>query len=167
MRTIGLNVPIYTISAGFNTYEVDMGTSEGNVVVWCVTDATSPQRIPSEVKNGKVYFSAKGSKGDVYMAFDPRATYPMPEVVGEIVNQDLHATEATDYVIIVPSNGKFTTQAERLAEAHRQHRGLRVKVVRADEIFNEFSSGTPDATAFRRYMKMLYDRAETIVSARS
>lgn len=165
MRTIGLNVPIYTISAGFNTYEVDMGTSEGNVVVWCVTDATSPQRIPSEVKNGKVYFSAKGSKGDVYMAFDPRATYPMPEVVGEIVNQDLHATEATDYVIIVPSNGKFTTQAERLAEAHRQRRGLRVKVVRADEIFNEFSSGTPDATAFRRYMKMLYDRAETIADA--
>ena len=31
----------------------------------------------------------------------------------------------------------------------------------ADEIFNEFSSGTPDAMAYRRYMKMLYDRAKT------
>lgn len=29
----------------------------------------------------------------------------------------------------------------------------------ADELFNEFSSGTPDASAYRRYMKMLYDRA--------
>ena len=38
---------------------------------------------------------------------------------------------------------------------------MRVKVVRADEVYNEFSSGTPDATAYRRYLKMLYDRATT------
>ena len=164
-RDLTLDVPIYAISAGFNTYEVDMGTSQGNAVVWCVTDATSPQYVPSEIKEGKLYFSVKESKGDVYMAFDPLGAYPMPEVVGEVANQDLHATEPIDYVIIVPANGKFMTQAERLADAHRERRGLRVKVVRADEIFNEFSSGTPDATAFRRYMKMLYDRAETIDDA--
>ena len=29
----------------------------------------------------------------------------------------------------------------------------------ADELYNEFSSGTPDAMAYRRYMKMLYDLA--------
>ena len=39
--------------------------------------------------------------------------------------------------------------------------GLRVTIVPADELYNEFSSGTPDANAYRRYMKMLYDRAET------
>jgi hypothetical protein len=33
--------------------------------------------------------------------------------------------------------------------------------VPADELYNEFSSGTPDATAYRRYMKMFYDRATT------
>ena len=87
------------------------------------------------------------------------------EEVGEVANQDLHATESTDYVIIVPANGKLIAQAERLAEAHRQRRGLTVKVVRADEVYNEFSSGTPDATAYRRYMKMLYDRAATIEEA--
>ena len=31
-------------------------------------------------------------------------------------------------------------------------------VVKADEVYNEFSSGTPDATAYRRLMKMLYDK---------
>ena len=166
-RTIGLNTPIYATSSKTEvcTYEVSSGSPDKNTLVWCVTDATSPQHIPSEVKGGKAFFSAKGSKGDVYIAFDPRATYPMPDVVGEVANQDLHATDATDYVIIIPASGKFAAQAERLAEAHRQRRGLRVKVVRADEIFNEFSSGTPDATAFRRYMKMLYDRAETIDDA--
>ena len=34
-----------------------------------------------------------------------------------------------------------------------------MRIVPADELYNEFSSGTPDATAYRRYMKMLYDRA--------
>jgi hypothetical protein len=35
-----------------------------------------------------------------------------------------------------------------------------VTIVPADELFNEFSSGTPDANAYRRYLKMLYDRAK-------
>ena len=36
---------------------------------------------------------------------------------------------------------------------------MRVNIVPADELYNEFSSGTPDANAYRRYLKMLYDRA--------
>lgn len=76
-------------------------------------------------------------------------------------NQDLHALEGVEYVIVVPASGIFDSQAERLAEAHRRKHGLRTEVVSAREIFNEFSSGTPDATAIRRFMKMLYDRAET------
>ena len=79
----------------------------------------------------------------------------------EVSNQNLHATSATDMVIIIPASGKLYAQAERLAEAHRSVDGLRVQIVRADQIYNEFSSGTPDATAYRRFMKMLYDRAAT------
>jgi len=74
-------------------------------------------------------------------------------------NQDLHATPPTDYIIVVPSSGALTAQAERLAEAHRTRNGLSVLVVEADKIYNEFSSGTRDATAIRRFLKMLYDRA--------
>ncbi|MEG1839612.1 MAG: C25 family cysteine peptidase, partial [Bacteroidaceae bacterium] len=62
-------------------------------------------------------------------------------------------------IIIVPSLSDFAIQAERLAEVHRKVDKLRVKVVKAEQIYNEFSSGTPDATAYRRLMKMLYDRA--------
>lgn len=86
-------------------------------------------------------------------------TLPTPSVVGEVANQDLHATEAQDMIIISPPS--FTTEAERLAEAHRERDGLRVLVVSPEAIYNEFSSGTPDATAYRRFMKMLYDRGET------
>ncbi|MGM9707461.1 MAG: C25 family cysteine peptidase, partial [Prevotella sp.] len=85
--------------------------------------------------------------------------YPSPEYVYHITNQNLHADSALDMVIVIPTSQKLRTQADRLANFHRDHDGLRVKVVPADELFNEFSSGTPDANAYRRYLKMLYDRA--------
>ena len=78
-----------------------------------------------------------------------------------VANQDLRATPATDYIIVTPASGALTAQAERLAEAHRKRDGLSVLVVTADKIYNEFSSGTRDATAIRRFLKMLYDRAAT------
>jgi len=86
---------------------------------------------------------------------------PVPEYVHNITNQNLHADGPTDMVIVIPTTQKLLSQAERLAQYHRDRDGLRVRIVPADEIFNEFSSGTPDATAYKRYLKMLYDRAET------
>ena len=76
--------------------------------------------------------------------------------VGEVANQNLHALAQQDMIIIAQPN--FTTQAERLAEAHRTKDNLTVQVVAPEAIYNEFSSGTPDATAYRRFMKMFYDR---------
>lgn len=89
------------------------------------------------------------------------ATLPEPEYVYPITNQDHHADEAVDMVIIIPTTQKWLAQAERIKTLHEERDGLRVRIVPADELYNEFSSGTPDATAYRRYMKMLYDRAAT------
>lgn len=91
--------------------------------------------------------------------FDEAATFAAPEVVGKIENQNLHAHENVDYVIIIPASGKLQDEAVRLAELHKEREGMSYSVVRADQLYNEFSSGTPDATAYRRYLKMLYDRA--------
>lgn len=88
-------------------------------------------------------------------------SFSTPEYVGMIANQDHHADEAVDMVIIIPSSGKLALQAERLKTIHETKDNLRVRIVPADELYNEFSSGTPDANAYRRYLKMLYDRAET------
>ena len=62
-------------------------------------------------------------------------------------------------VIIIPTSQQLLAQAQRLKAFHETHDGLSVSIIPADEIFNEFSSGTPDANAYRRYLKMLYDRA--------
>ena len=87
--------------------------------------------------------------------------FAAPEYVYNITNQDHHADGPVDMVIIIPTSQKLLAQAQRLKEYREQHDGLRVRIVPADELFNEFSSGTPDANAYRRYLKMLYDRAET------
>ena len=89
------------------------------------------------------------------------ATHPTPEYVYHITNQDLHADTPVDMVIIIPTSQKLRPEAERLKQHHEQHDKLRVRIVPADEMYNEFSSGTPEANAYRRYLKMLYDRAET------
>ena len=105
----------------------------------------------------------------VSMTYDtPRAapnlaegTFPVPEYVYNITNQDLHSHTPVDLVIIIPTSQKLLVQAQRLATLHEKRDGMKVRIVPADEIFNEFSSGTPDAMAYRRYIKMLYDRATT------
>ena len=88
-----------------------------------------------------------------------RGTFPSPEYVYAITNQDHHADPEADMVMIIPTSQKLLAQAKRLAAFHEQRDGFRVNIVPADELYNEFSSGTPDANAYRRYLKMLYDRA--------
>ncbi|MCR5077118.1 MAG: type IX secretion system sortase PorU [Prevotella sp.] len=88
-----------------------------------------------------------------------KSSFPAPEYVYNITNQDHHADGPVNMVIIIPTSQKLLAQAERLADFHRTHDNLTVRIVPADELYNEFSSGTPDAMAYRRYMKMLYDRA--------
>ena len=84
---------------------------------------------------------------------------PAAQYVYGITNQDHHADPLADMVIIIPTSQKLLKQAQRLKEFHESHDSLRVNIVPADELYNEFSSGTPDANAYRRYLRMLTDKA--------
>ena len=89
------------------------------------------------------------------------ASLPVPEYVYNIMNQDHHADEPVDMIIIIPTNQQVLAQAERIKAWHEAQDGMQVRIVPADELYNEFSSGTPDATAYRRYLKMFYDQAKS------
>ncbi len=133
--------------------------------VWCVSSPSEICEVVGEFSGGNYSVVAGGSFSDEYVAFNTSGSFPAVEYVGVVPNQNLHALGQTDMVIIVPSNGMYLAPAERLAEAHRTHDGITVAVVTAAQVYNEFSSGTPDATAYRRLMKMLYDRAADAASA--
>ena len=87
--------------------------------------------------------------------------FPVPDYVYNISNQDHHGDTSADMIIIIPTSQKWLSQAERIKDLHENKDGMIVRIIPADELYNEFSSGTPDANAYRRYLKMLYDRAET------
>jgi len=93
------------------------------------------------------------------LATDP---FPAAQYVYNITNQDLHADKDYDMVIIIPTSQKLLKQAQRLAKHHADHDGLNVRIVPADELYNEFSSGTPDVSAYKRYMKLLYDKSDNL-----
>lgn len=143
-----------------------IGGASSSTSVWKISDNRSAGYAYTEIKGtleGDIYkVTDQALLTDEYVVFNNAATtFPGVEHVGTVANQNLHATDAMDMVIVVPTSAKWISQAERLAELHRRHDSLRVTVVRAEEIYNEFSSGTPDATAIRRFMKMFYDRAQS------
>lgn len=140
---------------------LDVNDATENTRVWRLGNAEEcVAELYGTFENG-VYKAQTDDASNRFMLVDIGQNYSSPEIVGSIENQNLHADKDIDYVIIIPASGKYAEQAHKLAAYHKQKNGLRVKVVRADQIFNEFSSGTPDATAYRRYIKMLYDRASS------
>lgn len=90
------------------------------------------------------------------IAFDAAAQHLPVEYVGEVPNQNLHAESTPDMVVITTQS--LYPSACVLADAHRRYQGLDVRVYTQDQVFNEFSSGTPAVMAYRRLLKMLYDR---------
>ncbi|MDD6784236.1 MAG: type IX secretion system sortase PorU [Prevotellaceae bacterium] len=141
-----------------NPSSMQLEGASANTEIWRVGYPGNPlAKVATSFSGGKLSFDISNPTLR-YVAVNVDAAFPSPEVVGSVKNQDLHADSIADLVIIIPESGKMFEQARRLAEFHETHDSLRVKVVRADELYNEFSSGTPDAGAYRRYLKMLYDR---------
>jgi hypothetical protein len=133
--------------------------ASSNLQIWNLTDIRNIQRVQTTQEGVHLTFGASAGNIPEYVLVDVTQSFPTPKVVGEIKNQNLHALPPTDMVIISPE--VYFPLAEKLAEKHRSLQGLKVAVVQPEWIYNEFSSGTPDATAYRRFMKMFYDRAAT------
>lgn len=151
LGTITISVPAkyYSGNEAMKTYTISSQQAKDTITIR--NNSSPPVRLD--------FVSAAWDKPSPAPSLD--GSFPDAEYVYNITNQNHHADSAADMVIIIPTSQKLLKQANRLADFHRQHDGMRVNVVPADELFNEFSSGTPDANAYRRYMKMLYDRAET------
>jgi len=134
------------------TSQVNTGTSQSHTVTLRNTSGSGPVRLD--------YLSLTFSTPRPMRSLSTES-FSAPEYLYRITNQDHHADTAVDMVILIPTNQNFKDQAERLKAIHEEKDSMRVRIVPADELYNEFSSGTPDANAYRRYLKMLYDRAET------
>jgi hypothetical protein len=132
--------------------------AHSNCRIWDVTGNFDARSMQTTLDGAQLSFETNNDGAlHEYVMVDLNKSFPSPQIVGKVENQDLHSLAQTDMVILAPE--AFLQTAEKLAEKHRVHSGLNVTVVNDKLIFNEFSSGTPDATAYRRFLKMFYDRA--------
>ncbi len=144
-----------------NIAKFEISTDDNSIIVWDITDFTTPQKMTLSGTTTK-WFVTNTPILKEFVAFSPSGNLLLPEFDKEIPNQNLHGLAQTDYIIITAP--EFLTEANRLASLHQENSGMRTTVVSQNLIFNEFSSGKPDVTAIRAFVKMFYDRAGSQIS---
>ena len=140
------------------TYQLTGG--DATTRVWDVTRPFAPVQMNVKMTDGIATFSPAESGRREFIAFvESSNSYSSPKYEGEVANQNIHAQATPDMIIISPS--AYLEQAQRVADLHEQHDGFRVLVLDHEKVYNEFSSGTHDAMAYRRLCKMFYDRGKS------
>lgn len=146
----------YNIESGATSYAISGCSS--STIIWDLSDPGAPAPVNFSLEGSTARFTSSGSGMRQYVAFNPTAFAARPATAGTVANQDIHGMETPEYVIIYPT--EFRTQAEAVADLHRNLEGMKVAVLDAQTVYNEFSSGNPDVSAFRKMFKMWYDRAQ-------
>jgi hypothetical protein len=142
-------------SVGQNSAEFVISGANASTQVWDITDPQQPVRMEGTGTGNDFRFVNDATRLREYMAFNG-SNFLAPEAVGRVANQDLHNSAPIDHLTVV--HPSLLSQAQRVAQFHQQRSGLRTKVVTTDQVFNEFSSGSPDPVAIRDFVKMYYDK---------
>ena len=137
--------------------------------IWDITDVYNISAIK---KADELSFSFKSTIGALkeYIVVDKNDFLtPSSDANTNVLNQDLKGTiflnsanvfQDVDYLIVTPVF--LLSQAERLANFHRNYSRLNVKVVTLDKIYEEFSSGKQDIGAIRNLVKYVYDNPSSV-----
>ncbi len=144
-----------TTNKSAQDYMVSGGTSSTHV--WDVTVPHKPVALRTSASGTGLLFSPIAQGAREYVVFNADGNFARPQLEQSGVRlQNLHGMATPDLLIITHS--AYAQQAKRIASLHEQIDSMRVAVVDQEQVFNEFSSGTPDAMAYRMLCKMLYDR---------
>jgi hypothetical protein len=150
---------IQSVGVGNSTL-FNITSSNPNMLVWEITNKRSPKVMSGSFTAATFAFKQVTDSLREFIVFSS-TNLLSPSAVGIVQNQNIHGLPNKDYVIVTHPN--FLNQAERLAALHEAN-GTSTHVVTTEQVYNEFSCGTQDATAIRRMMKMFYDRAGLVDS---
>lgn len=140
-----------------NIAQFNIGNANANMQVWDVTDPGQTFQYVLSAEGSTYSFKTPTDVLRKFVAFNG-ARFLNITPKGMVANQNLHATNNVDLVII--THPDFQSEANRLADFRRANDGLNVKVVTIQQVYNEFSSGSQDPMAIRDYMKMIYDKTD-------
>lgn len=138
------------------------GASAG-LQLWDVTSPGATHALAYRPSGAGIRFKAGTNELREFVLFDPEdPDIPAPllegYLTGPVENQNLHGIPTPDMVIIVQP--ELREQAEALAAIHQNHDGLQTAILEPETIYNEFSSGIQDPTAFRDLLRMLHERPD-------
>jgi len=146
-----------------NIAEYQISGGHQGLLLWDVTDIGQVQSVSYSVSGNTI--TTKRASDDLreYVLFDPTDQSIQSPIfdgnfLGEVQNQDLHGMAIPNMVIIVQN--ELRDYAVELAEIHSTQDHIESLVVSPDQIYNEFSSGIPDPTAIRDFMKMFYEKGQ-------
>ncbi len=141
----------------------EISNAKDGLIVWDVTDPDKLKKMNTSISGSVISFVGRADKIREYVIFDRSGQFPSPDTdeeksdIGSIENQDLHAVNPHEMIIV--SHENFIDQAGQLADFHHEKDNMSVYVVTPEKIYNEFSSGKPDVSAIRDFLKMVYDHS--------
>ncbi|WP_284653841.1 type IX secretion system sortase PorU [Flavobacterium terrisoli] len=152
--------------------EYQLSNAAGISQVWDITDIYNVTKVENANQST---FSFKSYLGQTrkYIAIDSNDYFtPSKESKSKVDNQNIKGTifnnalgqfQDIDYIIVTPK--ELNTQAEKLANFHRNYSGLNVKVVNLENIYTEFSSGKQDIGAIRNFVKYVFQNASSTANS--
>ncbi len=127
--------------------------------IFAIPKGETPLLVPSKKTLKTLSFLApttnKNGEPIPYFVFTKKTAYK-PKIVKQISNQNIHGAPVPSLIII--TTNELLQEAKRLALFHKNEDQITTLVVTQEEVFNEFSSGTPDASAYRLMNFYFYNR---------
>lgn len=138
---------------------VSIEGAKASTRIWDVTDPRRPVTLTVASADGATVWTSPFMGERKYVAWNAGEGIPAPVFEGLVSSQNLHdGSQRPEMVIIAPH--EMLAAARRVAALHELTDSMPTLVVDQQQIFNEFSSGTAHPTAFRHFLKMLYDRGK-------
>ncbi len=148
--------PVSVATGGVTDFKLQGSAS--NVTIWEVTNPVNVKRIAANLQGDVSDFVLKTDSLRQFVAWD-NTSFLSVNFTEKVINQDLHGITSADLLIITHKD--YLEQANRLAEHHRALDGMKVTVATNEQVFNEFSSGSPDIVGIRDFARMLYNRPDS------
>lgn len=145
------------VIGGAGTYAQYSITNANSVspTIWDVTNPINPANQNYTNAGSILSYTTTSDSLREFCIFTESQAYT-PTSYGSIPTQNLHALQQADFVIV--THPLFLDEAQRIANLHATYDSLTYAIATTQQVYNEFSSGTPDIGAIRDFVKMLYKR---------
>jgi len=125
-----------------------------DAIVWDVSDPINAKQIQLTRVADSITFKTSSDTLKTFIAFTQASTINPVIKTKAVSNQNLHSSEPADMIII--THPLFREHAQKLADIHLKTSGLISQIFTPEQVYNEFSGGTPDIAAIRNFLRMKY-----------